>query len=211
MCAIARPMSNGCLVARRAASAFVTGSVSRNSMSPKTIRVQANAPTVQRQAISAKVSEGQRKLARKPSSVGETRGINLSHHDIEQLAGDKYLFHDLLSRNCGFHLVIGKRALDDEIFGRVSGYYNEAAQLAVDLHGNFEFFFFGEGSVVLWPGLFEQVTLFAEHLPEFVSEVRSERGEQKEKAALHFGHERELDVVPFDRLSSYRVLNRLTS
>ena len=73
MCEIARPTSKGCLVERRAASPLVTGSVSRNSISQKKTIAQPTAPTVQRQAISAKVSEGRRKLARKPSSVGETR------------------------------------------------------------------------------------------------------------------------------------------
>jgi hypothetical protein len=52
-----------------------TGSVARYSMTQKRDNAQATAPAVQRQAISANVSEGRRSAARKPSNVGETRDI----------------------------------------------------------------------------------------------------------------------------------------
>src|SRR5580704_11520659 len=97
MCSIARPTSKGCLVESRAASPLVTGSVLRNSISQKNTNAQPTAPTVQRHAISANASEGRRKLARKPSSVGEMRGMNLSHHEIDELAGNEDFVHDFLT------------------------------------------------------------------------------------------------------------------
>src|ERR1700683_4885837 len=168
MCAIALPTSSGCLVRRRAASPFVTGSVSRYSMSEKKISAQATAPAVQRHAIAANVSEGRRNAARKPSSVGETLGMALLDDDVEKLARDKDLLHDLFAGDSGLDFIVGQRALDDEILGSVGGYNDASAEFAVDLHRNFKFFFFGERRVVLRPGSFEQVAFFAEHLPEFV-------------------------------------------
>src|SRR5437879_4481030 len=62
---------NGLRVRRKSSSPLVTGSVSRNSKRPKKNNTVAVAPTAQRQVISAKVSNGRRKAARKPSAVGE--------------------------------------------------------------------------------------------------------------------------------------------
>src|SRR5437660_4715129 len=62
---------NGLRVRRKSSSPLVTGSVSRNSKRPKKNNTVAVAPTAQRQVISAKVSNGRRKAARKPSDVGE--------------------------------------------------------------------------------------------------------------------------------------------
>jgi hypothetical protein len=45
------------------------------STKKKTANAQATAPVVQRHAISAQVSEGLRKAARKPSTVGDGFGI----------------------------------------------------------------------------------------------------------------------------------------
>src|SRR5271168_1692736 len=195
ICSIARPTSKGCLVERRAASPLVTGSVPRNSISQKNTSAQPTAPTVQRHAISAKASEGRRKLARKPSSVGETRGMNLSHHEVDQLARNEDCFHDLLARDRRLHFLIGERALDDEIFGCIGGHDHAAAQLAIDLHRNFQFFFFGKLRVIFWPRRFEQVSLFTEHLPEFVGEIGSEGREQQNKVALHVGQKWRRDGV----------------
>src|SRR5260370_38377640 len=82
MCARAGPTRKGCLVLRSVASARDTGSVSRNSISEKKINAQATAPTVQRQTTSASVSAGRRKAARKPSRVGERRGIGNQHNSM---------------------------------------------------------------------------------------------------------------------------------
>ena len=76
MCAIARPTSKGCLVNKRVASTFVTGSVPRYSTNQKPINAQATAPTVQRQAISAKISDGLRNAARNASRVGDGGDIH---------------------------------------------------------------------------------------------------------------------------------------
>src|SRR5271155_230123 len=174
MCEIARPMSKGCLVDRRVSSPRVTGSVSRNSIDQKKTNAKPTAPTVQRHVISARVSEGRRKLARKPSSVGEILGMNLSHHEVDELAGNVDCFHDLLACYRRLHFLIGERTLDDEVLSSVSRHNNAAAQLAVDLHWNLQFFFLGESSIVLWPGSLEQVSLFPEHLPQFMGEIGSE-------------------------------------
>src|SRR5712671_2600991 len=75
---MAFPMSNGCRVPSRVLSPRLTGRVFRYSMNEKRNNVQAIAPTAQRQVISAKVSDGRRTDARKPSSVGEGRDISIS-------------------------------------------------------------------------------------------------------------------------------------
>src|SRR5260370_15653675 len=100
MCARAGPTRKGCLVLRSVASARDTGSVSRNSISEKKSTAQATATTVQRQAISASVSEGRRKAARKPSRVGERRDIGNQHNSI--------LHHLMALRLYCFHLVRGR-------------------------------------------------------------------------------------------------------
>src|ERR1700730_7444107 len=76
MCAIALPTSKGCLVNKRVASPLVTGSVPRYSTNQKPINAQATAPMVQRQAISAKIADGLRNVARKPSRVGDGGDIH---------------------------------------------------------------------------------------------------------------------------------------
>src|SRR5277367_5403804 len=187
MCEIARPTSKGCLVDRSVSSLRVTGSVSRNSISQKKTSAHPTAPTVQRQVISARVSEGRRKLARKPSSVGEMRGMNLSHHDVHELTGDVDCFHDLLAGDRRLHFLVGQRAFDHEVFGSVGGDNNSTPQLAVDLYRDFKLFFFGERGVVLRPGRFEQVSPFSKHFPEFVSEVGSEGCEQQREIPLDLG------------------------
>ena len=71
----ARTTNAGCRVDRRAESAVVTGSVSRYSMKQKRNKAAAVAPSVQRHAISANVSDGRRNAARKPSIVGDGADI----------------------------------------------------------------------------------------------------------------------------------------
>src|ERR1700722_8330184 len=92
MCAMARSTSSGCLVDKSAASAFVTSSVFRYSTSQKKNNPQAIAPTVQRQAIAAKASEGLRKAVRKPSRVGEPRGMKSSVRRGSQVCREHRFF-----------------------------------------------------------------------------------------------------------------------
>src|SRR5579864_2193686 len=69
------PTRTGCRVRSSKTSPLVTGRVLRNSTNAKNRTAHAEAPTVQRQLISAKVNDGRRKAARKPSMVGETRDM----------------------------------------------------------------------------------------------------------------------------------------
>src|SRR5580704_7791522 len=106
----------GCRVRSKRISPPDTGSVSRYSRSENPTRAVAVAPTVQRHEISASVSEGRRKAARKPSSVGEMRDMRTqdnswrgrigsprwahhtgsSDHKVEQLPRDEDRLDDLL-------------------------------------------------------------------------------------------------------------------
>src|ERR1017187_1012777 len=188
------------------------------------------APTVQRDAVSAKVSAGRRNAARKPSSVGDTCDMRaliypksshlqpwgsndctdpsrqkkaarndsrivipcgfyhqLSHNDIQELAGNEDLFHDLFTSDRRLPLLIGERLFNDELFCGIGGHGDAAAKFSVDLHGDLKFLFFRERGVVFRPRSFEQASLFAQHLPEFVGEIGCERCKQENKVTLNFG------------------------
>jgi hypothetical protein len=56
---------------------LLTGNVSRYSTQQKSAKTAAVAPRVQRQEISANVSDGRRNVAQKPSIVGDGSDINL--------------------------------------------------------------------------------------------------------------------------------------
>src|SRR2546426_6907013 len=71
MCKAAREIKAGCRVRSNARSPEVTGSVSKNWKAAKMSNAPPATAKLQRQAISANPSEGTRKIARKPSKVGE--------------------------------------------------------------------------------------------------------------------------------------------
>jgi hypothetical protein len=75
MWAIALEIKMGWRERRKSNSPLFTGRVFRYSKKEKPNKVQAVAPTLHRQAISARASEGWRKAARKPSSVGDGRDM----------------------------------------------------------------------------------------------------------------------------------------
>src|SRR5215469_13124703 len=151
MCDIACATKAGWRVRSNASSADVTGSVSRNCNAPK-IR---NAPTatakLQRHAISANPSDGRRKIARKPSSVGEYGFMFLSNYDVNQPAKHYDFLNDLLASNRRLDLFICKSLFEHGVFGCIWGHDNPATQFAVDLHRYFNLLFFRQFRHILRP------------------------------------------------------------
>src|SRR5580693_2165507 len=102
-------ISTGWRVRSNSKSPRVTGRVSRYSKQENVMSSPAVAPKLQRQASSAKPRDGRRNMARKPSRVGEREVMEDAaspHHDVDQLAGNDDLLHDLLPCDQGFDLCV---------------------------------------------------------------------------------------------------------
>ena len=128
----------------------------------------------------------------------------LLYDDIHQLSGDVDLLYDLLASNESLDFFVGERAIENKLLGRVGWHGDAAAQFAIDLHGDYELFFFGKRGVVLWPGSFEKISFFAEYLPEFVSEIGSEGREEENHRPLRFSQILRRDISLGDILTHSR-------
>src|ERR1700694_849585 len=101
-----------------------------------------------------------------PSMYGDSS----AYDDIYQLAGDYDHFHNPLAVKRRLYLRFGQSALADNILWRVCRHDNAAAQLAVDLHRDFDLVFFRQRGIVLRPGGAQQASLFTQPFPAFVGE-----------------------------------------
>ena len=102
----------------------------------------------------------------------------------------------MFARNRCFHFFISQSMLDHELLGRIGGYEDASAQLAVDLHRDLDLFFFGERGVILRPWCMQETSLLSQHLPEFVSQIRRKGRQQQHDVALHLRQERHWDGFP---------------
>src|SRR6266478_1538055 len=66
---------------------------------------------------------------------------SLSNNDVDQLAGHDDFLDNFLPSNSRLDFFIRESLFDDGVFRCVRRHNNPAAQLAVDLHGNFNLLF----------------------------------------------------------------------
>jgi hypothetical protein len=96
----------------------------------------------------------------------------------------------------GSHFFVGERRLLDLIFGGARRDHHQAAQLAVDLHRNFDLILRRQRRIVLRPRSFQQIAGLAGHLPQFVRQIRRHRRQQQRDVALHLGHQGSVESHP---------------
>ena len=109
------------------------------------------------------------------------------------LLGTTITFTICLPSSVAFILASANALSRTTFSGASADTTTRAAQLAVDLHRDFDFFFFGQRRIVLRPGSTQQTSLFAQHFPEFVSQVGSEGSEQQGEGALDLEQQRSRD------------------
>src|SRR5579871_6987997 len=63
---------------------------------------------------------------------------DLLHHDVNHLAGHVNLLDDLFARDGSLDFLVREGAANDELFHGIGGHNHAPAQLAIDLHGNFD-------------------------------------------------------------------------
>src|SRR5215475_2003611 len=129
-------------------SRSLTNRESRKPANAAAPSASAATPKLQRQATSAPTSEGWRKAVAIPTRTGLARA-NLPHHQVHQLPGHYDRLHHLfaIERSANFLVRQGQRA--HRLVSSAGGHQNTAAELAIDLHWNLDFFFLGERRIVL--------------------------------------------------------------
>src|SRR5581483_10454062 len=106
--------------------------------------------------------------------------------------------HNLLAGDMGLNFFVGEGFLLDFFFWSTGGDDDLAAKFSFHLDGNLDFFFFWKFGNVFWPGGFQQIAGFAEHLPELVGEVGSEGSDEEDEVALDVGKQGERELCGSD-------------
>ncbi len=86
---------------------------------------------------------------------------SLSNNDVDQLAGHDDFLDNFLPSNSRLDFFIRESLFDDGVFRCIRRRNNPAAQLAVDLHGNFNLLFLCQLRHVFRPTGAEQAFLLA--------------------------------------------------
>src|SRR6266849_707754 len=148
---MARETRIGCCVPNRRRSSAVTGKLPMYSIKKRAPSSHTAVAKVHRQAISAEGIAVRRKISRKPSAVGENEFMRmrayLTHNDIDQFAGENLLY-DLFSGDVGLNFFFCQSFLKYLFLQRSRCNNHHTAKFPIDLHRNFDLFFFGEFGIV---------------------------------------------------------------
>ena len=84
---------------------------------------------------------------------------NLADYDVYQFAGHDDDLRHVLARDSRANFLVGQSPFTQDIFRGIRRHHTAAAHLAIDLHGNFDFFFLRQRRIVFRPRRSEQAGL----------------------------------------------------